>query len=152
MILDKTVIRELIRMLLRIVPVCLTRGKKSNQRNNRRIKTCHFDMACIILTKKRLFDKTNRMNCAPPAPAKTQNSLGIRPQSLLSAWRNIGPIATYWVLSDQNGRMPRLIWVFAGHTGHFVGFVMHRLIYISAHYNLTDELKFLLKRIWLREV
>ena len=25
--------------------------------------------------------------------------------------------------SDQTGRMPRLIWVFAGRTGHFVGFV-----------------------------
>ena len=26
--------------------------------------------------------------------------------------------------SDQTGRMPRLIWVFAGRTCHFVGFVM----------------------------
>ena len=55
-------------------------------------------------------------------PAKTQNSLGIRPvysESLLCA---------YWVAkdprflhadsedSDQIGRMPRLIWVFAGRT------------------------------------
>ena len=32
--------------------------------------------------------------------------------------------------SDQTGRMPRLIWVFAGRTGHFVGFVMRRLILI----------------------
>ena len=30
--------------------------------------------------------------------------------------------------SDQTGRMPRLIWVFAGRTCHFVGFVMRRLI------------------------
>ena len=29
--------------------------------------------------------------------------------------------------SDQTGRMPRLIWVFAGHTCHFVGFVMRQL-------------------------
>ena len=29
--------------------------------------------------------------------------------------------------SDQTGRMPRLIWVFAGRIGHFVGFVMSRL-------------------------
>ena len=28
--------------------------------------------------------------------------------------------------SDQSGRMLRLIWVFAGRTGHFVGFVMLR--------------------------
>ena len=32
--------------------------------------------------------------------------------------------------SDQTGRMPRLIWIFAGRTCHFVGFVMRRLIYI----------------------
>ena len=29
--------------------------------------------------------------------------------------------------SDQTGRMPRLIWLFAGHTCHFVGFVMRQL-------------------------
>ena len=29
--------------------------------------------------------------------------------------------------SDQTGRMHRLIWVFAGRTDHFVGFVMRRL-------------------------
>ena len=29
---------------------------------------------------------------------------------------------------DQTGRMPRLIWVFAGRPNHFVGFVMRRLI------------------------
>ena len=55
-------------------------------------------------------------------PAKTQISLGIRPvwsESSLSAWRNIGSSATHWAHSkdaDQTGRMPRLIWVFAGRT------------------------------------
>ena len=29
--------------------------------------------------------------------------------------------------SDQSGRMPRLIGVFAGRTGHAVGFVVHWL-------------------------
>ena len=40
-------------------------------------------------------------------------------QSLLSAWRKLGSLATYWAHSedaDQTGRMPRLIWVFAGRT------------------------------------
>ena len=55
-------------------------------------------------------------------PAKTQISLGTRPvwsESLLSAWRNFGSLATHWAQSDdsdQTGRMPRLIWVFAGRT------------------------------------
>ena len=31
--------------------------------------------------------------------------------------------------SDQTGRMHRLIYVFAGRNGHFVGFVMQRLMY-----------------------
>ena len=31
--------------------------------------------------------------------------------------------------TDQTGRMPRLIWVFGGRTGHFVGCIMPRLIY-----------------------
>ena len=67
-------------------------------------------------------------------PAKTQISLGIRPvwsESSLSAWRKLGSLATNWAHSedsDQTGRMPRLIWVFAGRTCHFVGFVMMRLI------------------------
>ena len=70
-------------------------------------------------------------------PAKTQISLGIRPvqsESLLSAWRKLGSLATHWVHSedsDQTGRMPRLIWVFAGHS-HFVGFVMWWLKCISS--------------------
>ena len=55
-------------------------------------------------------------------PAKTQISLGIRPvwsESSLSAWRNLGSLATHWAHSedsDQTGRMPRQIWVFAGRT------------------------------------
>ena len=38
--------------------------------------------------------------------------------------------------SDQTGRMPRLIRVFAGCTCHFVGFVMRRLKY-PIHYRLV---------------
>ena len=61
-------------------------------------------------------------------PAKTQISLGIRPvwsESLLSAWRKLGALATHWAHSkdsDQAGAQADLSlrW---GHT-HFVGFVM----------------------------
>ena len=64
-------------------------------------------------------DKTNKVTVRP---AKTQISLGIRPvwsESSLPAWRNLGSLATHWAHredSDQTGRMPRLIWVFAGRT------------------------------------
>ena len=49
-------------------------------------------------------------------------SLGIHPvwsESSLSAWRKLGSLATQWAHSgdyDQTGRMPRLIWIFAGRT------------------------------------
>ena len=56
-------------------------------------------------------------------------------ESYLSAWRVTGSLAIKWVHSedsDQTGRMPRLFWVFAGRTGHFVGFVMRWLIFTLA--------------------
>ena len=64
-------------------------------------------------------DKTNKVTVRP---AKTRISLGICPvwsESSLSIWRNHGSLAIYWAHSedsDQTGRMPRLIWVFAGCT------------------------------------
>ena len=64
-------------------------------------------------------DKINKMSVHP---VKTRISLGIRPvwsESLLSAWRKLGSLATHWAHcedSDQTGGMPRLIWVFAGRT------------------------------------
>ena len=60
-------------------------------------------------------------------------SLGIRPvrsDSSLSAWRKLGLLATHWAHnedSDHSGQMPRLIWVFAARTCHFVGFVIRWL-------------------------
>ena len=64
-------------------------------------------------------DKTNKMSVRP---AKIQISLGICPvwsESSLSAWRKFGSLAIHWTHredSDQTGRMPRLICVFAGRT------------------------------------
>ena len=68
-------------------------------------------------------------------PAKTQISLGIRPvwseSSLSAQWVAKDPSFLHADNedSDQTGRMPRLIWVFAGRTYHFVGFVMRRLMF-----------------------
>ena len=66
-------------------------------------------------------------------PAKTQISLGIHPDwsesSLCAQWE--AKDSRFFHAdskdSDQTGWMPRLIWVFAWHTCHFFGFVMHRL-------------------------
>ena len=85
----------------------------------------------VLLTRiEPRYDKTNKVSVRP---VKTQISLGIRPvrsESSQSAWRNIRSLATHWAHSedsDQTGRMPRLIWVFAG-LNHFVDFVMSWLI------------------------
>ena len=70
-------------------------------------------------------------------PAKTQISMGIRPvwseSSLCAQWvaKDHSFLHADSKDSDQTGRMPRLIWVFAGRTCHFVGFVMRRLYYGS---------------------
>ena len=71
--------------------------------------------------------------------AKTQISLGIRPvwsESLLCAQRIANDPSFLHADSedsDQTGRMPRLIWVFAGRTCHLVGFVMRRLKCLYEH-------------------
>ena len=65
------------------------------------------------------WKKTNNVTVRP---AKTQVSLGIRPvwsESLLCAqWVAKDPsfLHVHSKDSDQTGWMPRLIWVFAGHT------------------------------------
>ena len=72
-------------------------------------------------------------------PEKTPISLGHLPSliisldicpvwwaPLVSTWRNLGSLAIHWAHSeesDHTGWMPRLVWVFAGRTHHFVGFV-----------------------------
>ena len=83
-------------------------------------------------------DKTNRMACVP----SEDSDQGIRPvwsESSLSTRRKLGSLATHWAHSkdsDQTERMPRLIWVFAGRTCHYVGFVMRRLKLSSKYTHL----------------
>ena len=79
-------------------------------------------------------DKANKMTVHP---AKTQISLGIHlvwsESSLCAQWVAKDPSFLHANSedSDQPGRMPRLIWVFAGCTCHFVGFVMRQLYWIK---------------------
>ena len=78
-----------------------------------------FESNYLLIKYEPPHDKTNS---AAVRPAKTQISLGICPvwsESSLSAWRKLRSLVTHWVHnedSDQTGRMPRLIWVFAGCT------------------------------------
>ena len=52
-------------------------------------------------------------------PAKTRGSLGICP-----VWSE-SLLCTQWVAKEPS--FLRAVWVFAGHTNHFVGFVMRQL-------------------------
>ena len=86
-----------------------------------------------LMEMSRLMTKLTKWHVRP---AKTQIS-PVWSESLLSAWRKLGSLATHWAHSedsDQTGQMPRLIWVFSGRTCHFVGFVMRRLkwVYVMA--------------------
>ena len=80
-----------------------------------------------------VHDETNKMTCAQwilvSTWASAQSDQSFR-------WRKLWSLATLWApskYSDQAELMPRLIWVFAGRTGHFVGFVMRWLIYEPRH-------------------
>ena len=73
-----------------------------------------------------VHDKTNEMTCAP---REDLDRLGIRQSdqsSLCAQWVAKDPRFLHADSkgSDQTERMPRLIWVFAGCTGHSVSFVM----------------------------
>ena len=83
----------------------------------------------------------------PVWPAKTQISLGAQSdQSLRYPHKEtLGPQIPIErkAKTDQTGWMPRWIWIFAGRTGHFVGFVMLRLIcefelYTGRHWHLPQ--------------
>ena len=78
-----------------------------------------LDLSCSRSYLSHLMTKPTKWHVRP---TKTPISLGIClvwSESSLSEWRKLGSIATYWAHSedsDQTGRMPRLIWFFAGRT------------------------------------
>ena len=82
-------------------------------------------------------DKTSKMICAP---SKDSDQPG-HPPSLTRVFAV--HMKKHWVLSyplrarqrlGSDWADTRLIWVFAGRTSHFVGFVMQRLIYFMFHF------------------
>ena len=85
----------------------------------------------LLITKNMSGRTTNLTKC----PANIQINLGIWPvwsESLMCAlWvaRDSSLLLADSEDSDWTVWMPRLIWVFAGPTGHFVGFVMLGLRY-----------------------
>ena len=89
-----------------------------------------WELACIYMSQRMTKPTKWRVR-----QAKTQISLSIRLarlESSLSARRKLASLATHWAHwkdSDQTGRMPRLMWVFAGRPCHYVGYVVRWLNY-----------------------
>ena len=84
----------------------------------------------------------NQLSCSitkptkwPVHPGKTQISLGIHPvwsdTSLCTQWVDNDPMFLHADSEDSDQTGPRLTWVFARRTGHFVGFVNLQLICIK---------------------
>ena len=62
-------------------------------------------------------------------------------ESSLSAWRKLRSLATHWAHSEDSDRNG-LIWVFAGRTCHFVGFVMRQPMCSSVRFFTLNFLIF----------
>ena len=104
------------------------------------VSTLFASFGCIIILL--IFEPPHgKINKRHVHPAKTRISLGIRPvwsESSLCAQRVTKDprfLHADREDADQTAQMPRLVWVFAGRTCHFVGFVMSRLILGYSSYN-----------------
>ena len=67
--------------------------------------TCHFLGIALLLLTLQLSHLMTKPTKWHVRPAKTQISLGLRPvwsESLLSAWRKLGFLATHWVHSEDS--------------------------------------------------
>ena len=83
-------------------------------------------LSISLISWNRLSRRTAKLTKWPARQVKSQINLGIHLVWSGSLWS----VATHWVHSedtDQTGRMPRLICVFAVRTYHFVCFVLLQL-------------------------
>ena len=77
---------------------------KFQWRNKAMCQLSFKNVAQIMLTDASYEPRHNKTNKMSVRPAKTQISLGIRPvwsESSLSAWRNLGSLATHWAHSED---------------------------------------------------
>ena len=92
-------------------------------------------------------DKTNKVSVSP---AKTQISLGIRPigsESSLSAWRNLGSLATHWVHSEDSDLTGRTL---GAHSFCWFCHVVAQMFYVPSCHIASQSHRILLKSGKLR--
>ena len=97
--------------------------------------TVHSDFSQVVLPNvgkylSRHMTKPTNWLCAQRRLRAAWESAQSDQSSLCTQWVGKDPSFLHADSedSDQTGQMSRLIWVFAGHTCHFVGFVMRQLI------------------------
>ena len=133
--------------LLRKVWILIFSNSRSGNRHKVRYQCLY---TCAVLTRfvlclfcfmsisfrRYMSQQTNKMTCAPSKdsdqPGHPPSLIRLFHVCLKNAWVPSYPLGAELRL-DQTGRMPRLIWVFAGRTCHFLGFVMRPLIFIVNH-------------------
>ena len=105
-----------------VMGLCKWESFLSSQSSQRKYNVYSCAMVCSPVCLRYIEPRHDKTNSVVVRLAKTQISLVIRPvwsESSLSGWRKPWSVATHWAHSedsDQTGRMPRLIWVFAGRT------------------------------------
>ena len=109
----------------------LTDGRaKRGAKNEIQNTTGYIFKICVLAKNEPPNDKTNQMACVPSENSDQPGS----DSSLCSQWVAKDPSFLHVDSedSDQTEWMPRLIKVFAWRTGHFVGFVVTRLISLTS--------------------
>ena len=105
------------------IPVCGTDGRTYSSYCHMRVVSCRKG----VLIKARRAGECKGTPFEPPHDKTNKNGMCAQRRlgsawasaQSVSAWKKLGSLATHWAHnedSDQTGRMPRLIWVFAGRT------------------------------------
>ena len=116
-------------------------------------KSCNATLENNITPNKKYMNclMINQQNdCAPSEDRSAWASSQSDQSSLCAQWVAKDPSFLHADRedSDQTGRMSRLIWVFAGRTCHFVGFVMRRLMCVPGFATLPCFLSILNILLW----
>ena len=101
-----------------------------------------FNSSCVSHASHNMI-KPTKWVCAQRRLRSAWASAQSDQKSSLSTWSNLGSLATHWAQSedsDSTGRMPRLIWIFAGRT--FILLVLScRGSYLMVS-NVADEISY----------
>ena len=99
----------------------MAEGTRDTERSTVSMRVLRYPISYIPMTLNlsRLMTKPTKWVCTQRSLRSAWASAQVWSESSLSAWRKLGSLDTHSAHSedsDLTGRMPRLIWVFAGRT------------------------------------